>query len=236
MRYKTVAVQGIIGSGKTQLAQELAPALGDDTLLILEPDEKQNANPYLAWYYKDEESRKRWGFTMQVHMLGMRFRQQLDAQWYVLNGRGNAVLDSSYYADTCYARMLFRMGIVTKEEYETYCSLYQSMTAHILLPNAIVRTLVKPETARHRISKRMEKQEGRKPEKTIDVDYLNALNREIDQMTDVLEKRGVKIYTVPWDADRDSVEQRQSTVEALAVWIRSLEPVDGLLDLHRRTT
>jgi deoxyadenosine/deoxycytidine kinase len=45
---KVVIVEGIIGAGKSVLAKELGRALGPSTLLLLEPDEKKNANPYLA--------------------------------------------------------------------------------------------------------------------------------------------------------------------------------------------
>ena len=47
-RGRVAIVEGIIGAGKSTFSKELSQALGDDTLLLLEPDEKDNANPYLS--------------------------------------------------------------------------------------------------------------------------------------------------------------------------------------------
>jgi deoxyadenosine/deoxycytidine kinase len=66
MRPKMIAIEGLIGSGKSSLTRELGPALGKNTLVLMEPDEKDNANPYLADYYTDGP---RWAAIMQTHLL-----------------------------------------------------------------------------------------------------------------------------------------------------------------------
>ena len=229
---KVVLVEGIIGAGKSVLTEELGKALGTNSLTLMEPDEKDNANPYLADFYADS---KRWALIMQVHLLQARFRMHLQAQWHAMNGYGHAVMDRSYYGDTCFARLLYKTGVMSEREYETYRSVYHAMTASVLLPNVCVRLLVAPHVAQERIKRRMEAQTGRKCEDVIDLKYLIDLDHEISHMADVLRKQGVAVIDMPWDVDRDSELDRKAAVEGLAARIVENEAVDLFLDTHRRT-
>lgn len=229
---KVVIVEGLIGGGKTSLSRELAQALGDNTLVLFEPDEKGGKNPYLADYYTDPA---RWAFVLQVHQLQARYRMHLHAQWHAMQGYGHAVLDRSYFGDTAFARLQLKLGMVTQREFDTYTSIYHAMTAGVLLPNVCVRVLVSPKVCNQRISRRMQDETGRQCEEAISLDYLYALDQEIDHMVGVLRQQGVTILDVPWDVDRDSPEARRSAVEGLAERIRSITPPDFFLDLHRRT-
>lgn len=228
-----VIVEGLIGAGKSTLTQELGQAMGDDTLVLMEPDEQKNANPYLADFYGDKE---RWSFTMQVHLLGMRYRMQLAAQWHAMCGRGHAVCDRSYYGDTCFARMMHRTGEITDREFETYRIIYQAMTASVLLPSACIRLRVDPKVAAERIQGRAAKRDGRKSELGIDLGYLRALDEEIDTTVDVLRGQGVKVFDVPWSSDRAAASDRASAVKALAASIKMESPPDLFLNHHRRVT
>jgi len=230
---KVVVVEGIIGAGKTSLSRELGAALGSDTLTLLEPDEKGNANPYLADFCADPA---RWALTMQVHLLQRRFRMHLSAQWHAMEGRGHAILDRSYFGDTAFARLQRTRGAMSNREFETYSGIYHGMTAHVLLPQVCVRVLCAPAVAAERVRRRMEHETGRKcEEKIVDVEYLADLDREIDYMVGVLRDQGVAVLDVPWDADRDSTLVREQTVRGLAARIDGLVPRDAFLDMHRRT-
>jgi len=231
-RKKVVLVEGIIGAGKSSLSKELGAALGPTTLTLMEPDDKDNANPYLTDFYKEPA---RWAFVMQVHLLQARYRMHLQAQWHAMNGYGHAVIDRSLQGDTCFARLQRKMGTLTEREFGTYQGLYQSMTASVLLPNVCVRLLISPETAINRIQRRMEARTGRKCEAGISLQYLTDLDREISRMTDVLRRQGVSIIDMPWDVDRDSEESRCMAIQSLASRITEDEPLDIFLDLHRRT-
>ncbi|MFH1941523.1 MAG: deoxynucleoside kinase [bacterium] len=65
-----IAVEGVIGSGKTSLARLLAEKL--DGRIILE---QAGANPYLADFYRDP---RRYAFQAQLFFLLSRYRQLLD--------------------------------------------------------------------------------------------------------------------------------------------------------------
>jgi len=224
-----IIVEGIIGAGKSFLTQELGAALGPNTLVQMEPDEKGDANPYLADYYADPD---RWAFTMQAHLLQARYRQHLNAQWHALSKLGHAVLDRSYFGDTSFARLQLRKGHMTEREYLTYQSLYKVMTATVLLPNFCIRLLVNPVTSERRITGRMSQREGRTCEQTISLDYLQALEREIDHMAKVLQGQGVEILNVPWDVEREDPEARKEAVQSLVSRINGYDPPDMFLDIQ----
>jgi deoxyadenosine/deoxycytidine kinase len=234
-RGKVVIVEGLIGSGKTTLSRELGAALGDTALTLFEPDEKGDdggGNPYLSDYYTDPA---RWSFVLQVHQLQARFRMHLQAQWHAMQGFGHAVLDRSYFGDTAFARLQVKDGLMSKREFATYASIYEAMTASVLLPTVCVRVLASPEVCERRVAKRMEAETGRKCEEAISLDYLRGLEQEIDHMVGVLRGMGVVVLDVPWDVDRDSAETRSGAVEALAARITAINPPDFFLDMHRRT-
>ncbi len=237
-RPKVVIVEGLIGSGKTTLSRELGVALGSGTLTLFEPDEKGGTdqgggNPYLSDYYDDPE---RWSFVLQVHQLQARYRMHLQAQWHAMQGVGHAVLDRSYFGDTAFARLQLRNGTMSQREFDTYGSIYHAMTASVMLPNICVRILTSPEICNERVGRRMKVETGRTCEEAIDLDYLRGLEQEIDHMVGVLRNMGVTVLDVPWDVDRESPASRSAAVEALAARIHNLaSPVNGFLDLHRRT-
>ena len=229
---KVTIVEGIIGAGKSTFSKELAKALGGDTLLLLEPDEKNNANPYLSSFYEDQE---RWAFTMQVHLLQARYKMHLNAQWHAMNGNGNAVLDRSYFGDTAFARLQIQNGVMTENEFETYRGIYHSMTSTVLLPNFCVHLIVDPNVAIERIKNRMEEETGRKCETTIDMGYLCSLHEQNLYMINVLNSQGVDIIEVPWDQDLGRESARADTVQRVADRILSAPSPSPFLDLHRRT-
>lgn len=231
-RKKVVIIEGIIGAGKSSLTKELGAALGADTLVQMEPDEANNANPYLSDFYADP---KRWALIMQVHLLQARYRMHLHAQWHAMSGRGHALLDRSYFGDTCFARLQLRTGAMSEREFSTYQAIYHTMTAAVLLPNVCVRLLVAPAIAAERINRRMSERTGRKCESVIDVNYLIDLDREISHMVDVLRRQGVTVIDMPWDVDREGPEDRYVAVRSLAARVAELDAPDPFLDIHRRT-
>ena len=62
-----IAIEGVIGVGKTSLAKLLAEKL-DGRLILEQPEE----NPYLDDFYRDPQ---RYAFQIQLYFLTMRYRQ-----------------------------------------------------------------------------------------------------------------------------------------------------------------
>jgi deoxyadenosine/deoxycytidine kinase len=227
-----VIVEGLIGAGKSTFTTELGQALGPKTLTMMEPDEQGGANPYLADYYGDMH---RWSFTMQIHLLGARYRMQKAAQWHVMTGQDHhACLDRSFYGDTCFARMMAQTGLLSDREFETYRMLYQSMTASVLLPGFCVHLKVDPEVSAERIRERASKRDGRKSELVIDLDYLRNLAGEIQRTVDVLEGQGVTVIEVPWNESRPSEAERKSVINDCVDKVAGHRPLDLFSTHHQR--
>ena len=228
MSGKVIIVEGIIGAGKTTFSKILSEEL--NCLWLKEPDEEKG-NPYLSKFY---DNCKRWALTMQLHLLNTRFRMHKHAQWNALQSGNNVVIDRSYFGDTAFARLQYKNGSLSKDEYDTYCLCYHNMTSNVLLPQVCIHLNVSPGTCANRITRRMEIQTGRKCENVIDIQYLIDLETEENHMINILQKQGVYIINIDWNEDK-SIDDIKRTVKNIASSIKLFKPPDLLLDLHRRT-
>lgn len=237
MKDRVIVVEGIIGAGKTTFSRALADALGKDTLMLEEPDERGGGNPFLADYYKDPA---RWALSLQTHMLHARFRYQKLAQEYTLCGLGSAVLDRSYMGDTAFARLQLKQGYMTEIEYASYVEAYRTMTCSVLLPAVCINLRVSPLVALGRIQKRAAERPSREFESAVTLEYLEGLDQEICHMVDVLKGQGVLVMDVPWDFDRSTDEERAGAIKEVACEIQEatqkdyFDFTDDVLTVHRR--
>lgn len=225
---KVIIIEGIIGAGKTTFSNLLANELNG--LWLREPDEK-NGNPYLEKFYTNQS---RWALTMQLHLLNMRYRMHLNAQWTHINMNKNVVIDRSYFGDTAFARLQLNNGSLTQDEFNTYTMCYHNMTSNVLLPQICIYLDIKPEIAAERIRKRMEIETGRTCENVIDIDYLKKLEIEEIHVIETLKKMGVYIIRLDWDIDRDP-DQIIVIIKDIADKIKNYKVPDMFLDLHRKT-
>jgi len=128
-----ITISGIIGAGKTTLAEALAKRL--NLPIYYEPVKD---NVYLEDFYMDI---KKYSFPMQVYLLNARFKQQQEIIW---NGKGG-VQDRSIYEDSIFAKMLYESGLMEERDYETYQSLFRNMSNFMKVPSVIVHLDVSPE-------------------------------------------------------------------------------------------
>jgi len=101
-KHKVVIVEGIIGVGKSEFSRELARALGEGAFDIHEADQETAPdslwNEFYAEMQEDDETKwKNFATLFQLDQLSRRFRQHNLAQWWVMSGRGSAILDRSYF-------------------------------------------------------------------------------------------------------------------------------------------
>ena len=190
-----IIIEGIIGAGKTTFSKILAEEL--EAIWLKEPDE-ENGNPYLARFYKDP---KRWALTMQMHLLNVRYKMHLNAQFINQYNNKNVVLDRSYFGDTAFARLQLNNGSINNDEYNTYKLFFNNMTSLVLLPKMCIYLDTSPDVASKRINKRMELQTGRTCENAIDLSYLQMLQIEEVKVIDYLDKKGVEVIRIDWNDD-----------------------------------
>jgi deoxyadenosine/deoxycytidine kinase len=170
-----VCILGIIGSGKTTLAQALQKVIAEKTGRCEGLWEPVESNPLLPLYYKDPE---RYALSMQIYMLNRRMEQQRVAQDLALMGV-SSVQDSSLFGDSCFVEMLRKDGILKPEEVDVYSQLFANMSRDVMYPSLVIYLDCEPETAKRRIEKR-----GRECEKGISIEYLAKLKAELDVLID----------------------------------------------------
>jgi deoxyadenosine kinase len=185
-----IGTAGLIGVGKTTLANALGAHLGLD--VYHEPLED---NVYLEDFYADTA---RWAFSMQAYLLNRRFQQHQEIIW---RGRG-AVQDRTIYEDSIFAKVLVDMELMHPRDYETYLALYRNLSNFMCRPTAIVYLHARPEACHERIARR-----GREFERVIELEYLQRLYAAYEEFVDNISKT-IPVIQVDWENFGD--------VEALA--------------------
>ena len=157
MERQYIAVEGVIGVGKTSLATFLAERLGGRLVL-----EKVEENPFLASFYEDRE---RFAFPTQVFFLLSRYRQQQQLGRLDLFER-TMVSDYIFEKDRIFASIN-----LDEHEWALYERLAALFDARIVHPDLVVYLQASTETLMARIAQR-----GRVYERDMDVSYIRALN------------------------------------------------------------
>jgi deoxyguanosine kinase len=152
-----IAIEGIIGVGKTTLARLLQPVFNADLLF-----EAFDENPFLADFYSD---RDRYAFQTQIFFLLNRYRQQKTLSKAGVNDR-NILADYCFEKDMLFARLNLR-----NDELDTYQLVYDALVERIVPPDIIVYLKAKPEVAMQRIAMR-----DRTYERRMDTAYIEALH------------------------------------------------------------
>lgn len=152
-----IAIEGVIGVGKSSLARLLASRLEANLLL-----EEASNNPFLTDFYKNQ---KRFAFPTQIFFLMLRYQQQqhlLERDLFVRR----IIADYLYEKDA-----LFASVTLSERELELYRKLSSALKHDIPRPDMVIYLQASTPVIMKRIRKR------NKPiEKPIDSDYIDALN------------------------------------------------------------
>ncbi len=153
-----LAIEGIIGVGKTSLARLLQPAF--DAELVLEAFEE---NPFLPKFYSDRE---RYAFQTQIFFLLSRYRQQREHIPQALS-RGNVIADYTFDKDALFARLNLQ-----GDELDTYNLVHEALAERTPRPDLTLYLRCTTEVALQRIALR-----DRPYERKLDPAYLERLNQ-----------------------------------------------------------
>lgn len=189
---KVICIDGVVGSGKTTLAEILEKEL--DIPLY---NELSNGSTeiLLDKFYRDRE---RWAFTMQIHFLNERFRMIK-----AVHHHRQGLLDRSIFGDRIFASMLYEDGYMSKEEFHTYDTLLDNMLEHSQPPILMIYLKCSVPKAIANIEKR-----GRPYELIVPTIYWERLNEKYTQWR--------KEYTLSplleIDVDQEDIFLHQETV------------------------
>ena len=160
-----IAIAGNIGSGKSTLTAMLARHYGWEARY-----EPVSENPYLEDYYRDLH---RWSFNLEVYFLKERFRDLLA----IAKADHTVVQDRSIFEGVyVFMQNNQAMGHLSDRDYATYMELFQQMMSVVRLPDLMIYLRASVPHLVGNIQKR-----GRQYEQTIQLDYLENLNRRYDE-------------------------------------------------------
>ncbi|GMR11643.1 MAG: deoxynucleoside kinase [Anaerolineae bacterium] len=169
-----LAIEGVIGVGKTSLARLLQPVFNAELLL-----EVFEENPFLSDFYSD---RQRYAFQTQIYFLLSRYRQQHHAVPQALSN-GDLISDYTFAKDALFAGLN-----LSGDEIETYRLVHDALAERIPLPDLIVYLRVTTDVAMQRISMR-----DRPYERNMEYSYIEQLNQAYEEFFDQHDKLPVLI-------------------------------------------
>jgi deoxyguanosine kinase len=155
-----LAIDGVIGVGKSSLARLLQPVFGADLLL-----EVFEENPFLSDFYGD---RARYAFQTQIFFLLSRYHQQRAAPGMV--EQGPLIADYTFAKDALFARVN-----LSGDELVLYHRLHDALAEKVLAPDLIVYLRAPTPVLMDRIARR-----GRSYERQMDPAYIAALGEAYD--------------------------------------------------------
>ena len=156
-----IAVEGVIGVGKTTFAQMLAQRIDADLL-----NEEVFENPFLVDYYKN---RTRYALSCQLYFLISRFQQQQQLMVRDLFAQ-RIVADYLFAKDAIFASVA-----LSERELTLYNKIAPALTRDIPKPDLVIYLQAGTQVLLSRIRKR-----SFSFEKPIDFDYIEMLNRAYD--------------------------------------------------------
>jgi deoxyguanosine kinase len=158
-----VAIEGVIGVGKTTLVRLLQKNLESEICL-----EVFEENPFLANFYADRE---RYAFQTQMFFLLSRYHQQRREIPGVIAGQKNVISDYTFDKDAIFARLN-----LAGDELEMYFRIHEALAEKIPAPDLIVYLRASTETLMNRIALR-----DRPYERNMQFDYIQALGETYDE-------------------------------------------------------
>ncbi|MCA9740093.1 MAG: deoxynucleoside kinase [Deferribacteres bacterium] len=162
MRLQYIAIEGVIGAGKTSLTKMMAETFAGRSLL-----EQHDTNPFLADFYKNPQ---RYAFQTQLFFLLSRYRQQQEIPQ-------TDLFHNMLIADYIFAKdRIFASITLEDREFVLYEKLAVLLERDIVKPDLVIYLQSSTERLLGHIKKR-----GRDYEKFITEEYIKSLNEAYNQ-------------------------------------------------------
>ena len=153
-----VAIEGVIGVGKTTLARLLRPMFEAEILLEIFEE-----NPFLSDFYSDRE---RYAFQTQIFFLLSRYHQQRRTVPDLLAAGKSLISDYTFAKDALFARINLK-----GDELEMYYKVHEALGEKIPKPDLMVYLRASTAVLMQRIALR-----DRPYERNMEHEYIDRLN------------------------------------------------------------
>ena len=157
-----VAIEGVIGVGKTTLARLLQPAFNAEVIL-----EVFEENPFLSDFYSDRE---RYAFQTQIFFLLSRYHQQRRTVHEIITTGRNLFADYTFAKDALFAQINLQ-----GDELDMYYKVHEALAEKIQKPDLLVYLQATTDTLMQRIALR-----DRPYERQMERSYIDQLNMAYD--------------------------------------------------------
>jgi deoxyguanosine kinase len=158
-----LAIEGVIGVGKTTLARLLQPSFQSNLLL-----EVFEENPFLSKFYAD---RARYAFQTQMFFLLSRYHQQRRGVLELTAGGLSLISDYTFEKDALFASINLK-----EDELEMYNRVHEALAEKIKTPDLIVYLRASTEVLMARITQR-----DRSYERNMEQSYIRDVNHAYDE-------------------------------------------------------
>jgi deoxyguanosine kinase len=176
-----IAIEGVIGVGKTTLARLLQPAFESELLL-----EVFEENPFLSDFYSD---RARYAFQTQIFFLLSRYRQQRDTVNTALSQGKTLISDYTFAKDALFAQINLH-----GDELQMYYRVHEALAEKIPTPDLTVYLYADTDMLMQRITQR-----DRTYERSMERAYIAELGEAYEKFFSKQNGPVLKIDTTPYD-------------------------------------
>lgn len=208
-RVRYIAVEGVIGAGKTTLAAKLSDSLSGARLVL----ERFEDNPFLEPFYRDRE---RYAFQVQIFFLLSRYRQQLELAQYELF-TDVVVSDYMFEKDEIFARL-----ILNDTEFALYRQVADALKPSVARPDVVVFLRRSVDRLLANIVQR-----GRSYERSMPREYIEQLHDAYTRFFSTYTAAPVLVV----DADSFDFVAHDDHFDMLRSRILAVAPGDGVQQL-----
>lgn len=190
-----IAIEGVIGVGKTTLARLLQPSFG--AALLLEVFEE---NPFLSDFYAD---RQRYAFQTQIFFLLSRYHQQRRTVPELLRQHDHLIADYTFEKDAIFAQINLQ-----GDELEMYYRVHEALAEKIIPPDLVVYLRADTDVLMQRIALR-----DRPYERNMDRAYIDQLNQAYESFFGGSQERRSPVLVI----DTNQIDYVHRTEDLLRV-------------------
>ena len=177
-KYPYITIEGVIGVGKTTLAEMLAETF--NAKLVLESFAE---NPFLPKFYEDKE---KYAFPVELSFMAERFHQL--QEHLPAPDLFHDMVISDYITEKS---LIFAGNTLPEDVFTLYSKLFHIIFAQLPKPDLLVYLYASPEKLKQNIVKR-----GRDYEQNIELDYLSDLQDSYLEHFKTVETQRVLIIDV----------------------------------------